>query len=470
MKIRLFLKIVLFFNLMLALILPTFLVSGQEMQNSTNTDQILASTNNSVLDPVTERQQLEEELKKLEEEMTKLDQDISKTEAQRNTLKNQISLLTKKIAKLDIQIKQANLMIQDLGLQIKDTESSIEKTTLKIEDSQSQLVEILRTTYEKDQVSLLEILLSEKEFSDFFDDLVSLENLNYKNQELLQNIKDLKINLESQKQALDGEKTDLESTVKIQVLQKQASETTKKEQNSILNLTEAQYQKYLKDKEAAQKKATEIRARLFELIGVPHAPTFGEAYDLAKEVEKITNVRPAFLLAVLTQESNIGKNVGQCYLVNLATGEGIRVTNNKSEPKTMSPSRDVPKFVNICAELGRDPLNTPVSCPMSFGWGGAMGPAQFIPSTWVLYKDRVKEITGKAADPWNIKDSFLAAALYLADYGAKNRDYNSEWRAAMIYFSGSTNSRFRFYGDSVIATAKQYEQDIKELEGLAQAQ
>ncbi|GAH47901.1 unnamed protein product, partial [marine sediment metagenome] len=57
--------------------------------------------------------------------------------------------------------------------------------------------------------------------------------------------------------------------------------------------------------------AAEIRARIFELIGVPKAPTFGEALDIAKYVEGITGARPAFLLAILQQESAIGKNVGQ---------------------------------------------------------------------------------------------------------------------------------------------------------------
>ncbi|MDO8639328.1 MAG: hypothetical protein Q7R53_00245, partial [bacterium] len=102
---------------------------------------------------------------------------------------------------------------------------------------------------------------------------------------------------------------------------------------------------------------------------------------------------------------------------------------------------------------------------MSFGYGGAMGPGQFIPSTWVSYRDRVKETTGKAGDPWNIKDSFLAAGFYLADYGAKNQTYNSEWKAAMIYFSGSTNSKYKFYGDSVMGIASRYENDIKAIEG-----
>ena len=130
----------------------------------------------------------------------------------------------------------------------------------------------------------------------------------------------------------------------------------------------------------------------------------------------------------------------------------------------MSPTRDVPYFLSITQELGRDPFNTPVSCPMEYGWGGAMGPAQFIPSTWMRYRDRVKAITGKAADPWDIKDAFLAASLYLSDYGAGAKTRDAEWKAAMIYFSGTVNTKYRFYGDSVLNLASQYEDDIEAIE------
>ena len=258
--------------------------------------------------------------------------------------------------------------------------------------------------------------------------------------------------------------------VKIQTLQREESARIKKTQEYYLGLTEKEYQKQKKEKEEVEKIAAEIRARIFELIGVPKAPTFGEAYEIAKYVERVTGVRPAFLLAVLTQESNIGKNVGQCYLKNPSTGEGVVISSGKKVSRVMKPmglpgrKGDVEDFLKITKELGRDPYNTPVSCPMSFGWGGAMGPAQFIPSTWMIYRDKLKEITGRPADPWNIKDAFLAAALYLADYGAAKKTYNAEWRAAMIYFSGSTNPRYSFYGNSVMKIAAGYEADIKAIQ------
>ncbi len=407
---------------------------------------------------------LEKELADLEAQIDKYEKDISKTTEEKKTLQNQISILKTKISKLDLQIKQSNLVIKDLTGQINDTENSISEISLKVAYFQGQLGDILQIMYENDKKSLIEILLSEKEMSDFFDDLIALEILNSKNQDMLEEIKKLKAYLENQKNSLDDEKTELETTVKIQTLQKRESLKNQKEKDKYLKLTEAQYQKSLSEKKEIEKKAAEIRSRIFELIGVPDAPTFGEALEMAKTVSALTGIRPAFLLAVLTQESNIGKNVGQCFLKNTKTGAGVVANSNKAISNVMSPKRDTTPFLEITKELGRDPFNTLVSCPMSYGYGGAMGPAQFIPSTWQAYRDRIKVATGKAADPWNIRDAFFAAGFYLSDYGAKKQTFNAEWKAAMIYFSGGTNTKYRFYGDSVISITKQYLADIAELD------
>lgn len=412
------------------------------------------------------REECEAFLKEYEAKITEYEKEIVDTKDKSKTLKNKIALLRKEIEKLNLQIRQSNAMIKDLGIEINDTEKSVDKTISEIENYKKNLAVILRTIYKEDQKSDIEILLSRDNLSDFFNHLAQLESLNLKNQEILKQIETSKKFLETQKKNLEEDKDELQKIVKIKNLQKKENEATKTENDTILKLTEAQYQKYLKEKEAAEKKAAQIRARIFELAGTPDAPTFGEALDIAKYVETITRVRPAFLLAVLTQESNIGKNVGQCYLKDVKTGAGVVAYNGKTVRNIMKPSRDVKPFLQITEELGRDPFLTPVSCPIPSvgGYGGAMGPAQFIPATWMAYRDQVKEITGKSADPWNIKDAFLAAAFYLARYGATERNYDGEWRAAMIYFSGTTNKRYRFYGDSVLGLTKGYERDIKEIE------
>ncbi|MBU4480929.1 lytic murein transglycosylase [Patescibacteria group bacterium] len=413
----------------------------------------------------TTRQECEALLKKCEDEIAQLENEGSKAKQKSKTLNNQIAVLKKKVEKLNLQIGQNNIVIQDLGIKVSDTEKSVDKTVLEIENSKKNLAAILRTIYKEDQKSEIEILFSGAQLSDFFSYLSSLGALNSKNQKILEKIETSKLFLEEQKQSLEEDKDDLENVVKIQTLQKAESEDTKKEKDSLLRLTNKEYQKLLKEKEETAKTVAKIKARIFELIGVPEAPTFGEALDIARYVEGITGVRPAFLLAILQQESAIGKNVGQCYLKDIATGEGIRINTGQKLSRVMSPKRDVPPFLIITKDLGRDSLLTQVSCPMSFGWGGAMGPAQFIPSTWMLYKDRLGGIIGKAADPWNIKDAFLAASLYLSDYGAKSKTKDGEWKAAMIYFSGSTtNSAFYWYANNVLKRADGFEKDIAVLE------
>lgn len=409
--------------------------------------------------PSEERQALERELQQLEAQIAQYEENIAKTEQQKTTLESKIATLKNKIKKLDLQISQSNIVIEDLGLQIKDTENSIDKTSQEIEAGRERLSAILQEVNEEDQRSLIEVLLSEG-INDFFDNLASLEALNVKNRELLASIKTLKTSLEEQKQALDEEKSGLEKQVVIQTLQRQESQNTKAEQDALLKLTEQEYQKQLTEKTSVEKQAQAIRSRIFELIGVPEAPTFEEAYNIAKVVSGQTGVRTALLLAVLTQESNVGKNVGQCFLTDTQTGAGKRATTGAVQAKVMSPSRDVSPFLTITQELGRDWQNTPVSCPMSIGWGGAMGPSQFIPSTWMMYKTKFQDIKGSKVDPWNIADAFLATGVYLKDLGA----INNEFKAVMKYFSGASWSKWEeFYGRSVLAIATQYEADIKEM-------
>jgi len=170
-------------------------------------------------------------------------------------------------------------------------------------------------------------------------------------------------------------------------------------------------------------------------------------------------------LAILTQESNLGANVGQCYLKNPDTGAGVGKNTGTPFWNVMKPTRDVEPFLEITNKLGFNAFQTAVSCPIAgvVGWGGAMGPAQFIPSTWMGYKDKVAALTGKSpANPWDIRDAFVAASVLLKANGA-NATYQGEWNAAMRYFSGSTNLKYRFYGDSVMELTKKYDSDLETL-------
>jgi len=422
------------------------------------------------LTPVQEREQLEAELQALENEIETIEGDITKTQAEKKTLQNQISILKNKIRKLDLQITRSNKLIVDLRGQITDTAFSIEKTQEDVDAKKWQLAQLLQRLYQEDQRSMVEIILTGPTLSDFFNNLAALQSLQDRNKELLDSTIDLSLYLKGQKDNLEIEKGEEENFVRIQILQKQESQYFTTQNQQLLEVTkgrESEYQKLLADR---QQQASAIRSRIFELIGVPEAPTFGEAVQIAEAVTQLTSVRAPFLLAVLTQESNIGKNVGQCYLKNAETGDGETV-NGTFVRRVMKPTRDVKPFLAITQELGRDPFNTAVSCPIPSvgGYGGAMGPAQFIPSTWIAYKDEIARLKGRPADPWNINDAFLASAVYLADVGATRQTFEYEWCAAVSYFSGNCSTRnqirYEFYGDNVMAITRRYESDIAALKG-----
>jgi membrane-bound lytic murein transglycosylase B len=182
------------------------------------------------------------------------------------------------------------------------------------------------------------------------------------------------------------------------------------------------------------------------------------------------NIDPAYLLAELTQESNLGANVGKCYLTQTDTtgptaGYGFNISSGKVWPNLMKPSRDVQPFLDITASLGLDPLKTVVSCPIASagGYGGAMGPAQFIPSTWKLFQSRLRtDLGGDTPNPWNPQHAFMAASMYLTDLGAVGGSTASQLRASCKYYGsgGSTCS----YGRNVQTLKNSIQSDIDYLE------
>jgi peptidoglycan hydrolase CwlO-like protein len=421
----------------------------------------------TVSDPA-EKAALEAELEQLESQIAEYEKTVQSYKQQGSTLKGEIDRLNAQINKLNLQVRSITINLSKLNDEIITTSEKISSTESDMEKKKQRISSAVRDIERSENQNLLEILLANPTLSDFFGNVNNILIIQNNLQEALRELEGLREEYLDQKEQLGLQKTDTERLKEYQESQMKTVASLKENKNEILEVTkgrEAEYQKLLSE---TKKTASEIRARLYRMAGGGEM-TFAEAYDLAKFAEQTTGIRAALLLAVLDQESALGKNVGQC-----------------DYQTAMHPRRDIPAFLEIIAELGMESDlsagKIKVSCPIvsDGAYGGAMGPSQFIPSTWLMYKDRVAEITGvRPANPWNNRDAFIATALYLKDaynssscqsYGSQNKhilpeQYLRERCAAARYYAGGRWYTYRFaYGEPVLDRAAGFEADIAVLE------
>ncbi|HUY69443.1 MAG TPA: lytic murein transglycosylase [Candidatus Tyrphobacter sp.] len=407
-------------------------------------DSTLAQTADTT---AAQRQALENQLSQLEQQIGSYQSTISNYEQQGASLTSAINELNAKINKINLQIKAVTLELQSLDGQIGDTTSKIGVIQTNINANKNLLAGTLEQIYESGNQGFLEILLANPQISDFFTNVNDLINVQGSVKTSVDKMTSLMADLVDQRTQLGLEKSDLTTLQDYQNSQKTAVLSAKQDKSSLLAETKGNESTYQALLQKTQKTAAQIRVQIFQLIGGGQL-TFEKAYEYAKFAGQATGVNPALILAILNRESALGQNVGQC---------GYQTA--------MSPS-NIPIFLNIVNSLGLEKDLAAgvlkVSCPNADGiYGGAMGPAQFIPSTWQIYESEISSITGNnPANPWNDADAFTATALYLKDAGAQT----NERVAAAKYYCGSNWNRFvclNVYGENVVEKTAEFEQDIQ---------
>ena len=413
-----------------------------------------------------EKDYCKNELAQIEAQLASLLAQQKEQQKQTGTIKGDVDYLTSQINALKAKIKARGLVIAQLKVNIAEKVSTINSLSEKIAREHESLAQLLRNTNEFDEETLVHLMLSDNTISDFYSDLESYTSIKEAVKASIDVINGVKAETEVAKNDLE-KKQDAETDAKAELESAQKkvaqSEADKKLLLAISKNKEAEYQKL-----ATQKKiqADRIRAALFPLAGISTKIEFGTALAYADEAQKVTGVDPAFLLAVLTQESNLGSNVGQCYLTNPNTGAGVGKNTGTVFPNVMKPmglpgrKGDVDDFIKITSGLGLNAFQTAVSCPIpsAGGYGGAMGPAQFIPSTWAGYVSRLKNILGHEPNPWNPRDAFFASATFLADKGAVGISFSAQSRAACSYYG--TGGASCAYSRSVMALKTKIQADI----------
>ncbi|MDA3815656.1 MAG: hypothetical protein PF549_04825 [Patescibacteria group bacterium] len=387
----------------------------------------------------------DEDTEEIKEKLEKVEEDLAEEQEKEKTIQSELEVIDKNIEVIQLQIQKTERLIKDFDQKINDKKEEI----VEIENRMAGQREVLKdyvklVRHGNDELDLI-LMNQEKSIGDYFKALDSFEILQSKIKGTLDDVKQDKINLEQEKNVLENNRTEQKKIQALQDDQRETLEYEEKKKNLFLQKTQ-------EDINLLDIERSELRRQLNALQSLGEPISLEKAIDSAEYASKKTGVRTAFLLGVLRVESNLGQNVG---------GGTYKVDMNPNQRDT---------FKDICDDLGYKASKMPVSKRVCYntnasdgcgGWGGAMGPAQFMPSTWMGYKDRVKKITGKTADPWNLEDALIAMGLKLsAVSGVTDHKRSAEKQAASMYLAGGNWEYYTWYGDRVLYYADGFEKYI----------
>lgn len=405
-------------------------------------------------------------------DLADLNNKFSTTKQYSSELEKGIADLNYNIAKIQLEIKAKNAQIKQLGENITVKSKYIGQLSDRIKTMEESIAKMLMDSYAMDNTNTIDILLSSENLSNFFIDADNFSTINEKLQSLMTELSGVKKTSEDEKKNLENKQAEQAKLKFEQEKAKKANESYKTEKQTILSLTknkEAEYKKLIADKE---KLKNQIRNKLYRTAGGIEI-SFGDALKLIQPYESTIGVNSALILAVLFQESavdsTIGKNIGKCT---------YNQPSSCTSGKTVMADSQKDSYLSIMSNIGLNPETTPISCAIcrDGNYGGAMGPAQFMPVTWQGIMSRVSNILGISyPSPFENRAAFVASGVLLKDnqdrcktaFSAKGDIWSC---AAAKYYGGLSLSGSRLrsymyygYGSSVLKRALQFEKDIATL-------
>lgn len=238
---------------------------------------------------------INQQIKEQEDKRTELEKKaaeyqavIDQKQGEIKSLNNQIAIFNARINKIQVEINITEDDISQTELEIIRLDYGIEQAQEDILSQKENLGRVIQVIAEFDQISELEMMLESENFSDFFNQLNYLDNLQNGVKEKVDYLKELKIKLQQDKESKEEKKEKLE-TLKTQLDgQKWSLASQREAKEDLLYFTqgeESKYQEMLANIEAQKKtllgnlnrlrqqKAAEL-ARLKELQEKPPASSW----------------------------------------------------------------------------------------------------------------------------------------------------------------------------------------------------
>lgn len=141
-------------------------------------------------------------------------QKIEQTRNKATTLETEIELIDNKIKKTELDLESTQNQIDTVNLEISSLDLQIKDKTERIGQMKDVVAEYIRTLYTYDNKSEIEVLLANDSFSDFFDQIKYLEDVEGDISKTVTDMISLKADLETERKGKDAKKTALASLQK----------------------------------------------------------------------------------------------------------------------------------------------------------------------------------------------------------------------------------------------------------------
>lgn len=188
------------------------------------------------------------------------------TSKESNNIKNQINILENNLAKIRAEIKFSQNRIDAAKLSLEELAIAITNSEDKIKKSKEIISGTLKIINEEDGSSILEILLANSDFSDFFDNLKNIEEFEKKISFHLSGLKILKDNLKEEMSEVAVNKNSLEARKEEFVDRQEIQKVIQEQKQILLTQTKSQEKIYknILDEKLKKQKALEKEIKSIE--------------------------------------------------------------------------------------------------------------------------------------------------------------------------------------------------------------
>jgi murein DD-endopeptidase MepM/ murein hydrolase activator NlpD len=150
------------------------------------------------------------EIEQIRSQMAAYQKAIEEKRKETATVQSEMELLENRIAKTELDIEANELEIDATGLEIEQLQGQIREKTVKIMNQREMISEFIRALHKTDQRTAIDLFLTERTLSDFFNDVQFLQESQRELKAALDTVQALKADLEKRETEEQAKKKHLE--------------------------------------------------------------------------------------------------------------------------------------------------------------------------------------------------------------------------------------------------------------------